>query len=62
MRDQALTRNLRSRLLDLYGFLYAGQERREEAIALFRQSYRAYPHPENGSLDALKQWGVPVEP
>ena len=62
MRDQALTKNLRSRLLYLKGFLYAGQERREEAIALFRQSYRAYPHPENGSLDALKQWGVPVEP
>ena len=61
MHDEALTKNLRSRLYYLQGYLYAKLERREEAITQFQKAYTAYPHPENGAINALQQLGVPLE-
>ncbi len=57
LQDEALTKNLLSRFYYLRGYLSAQQGQQRAAISLFRESYAAYPHPDNGSVAALRQLG-----
>ena len=46
-----------ARFLYLKGFLSARRGRLEQAVALFKQSQRVFPHPDNAAASALAQLG-----
>ena len=56
--SESLEKWRRARLLYLKGVLLGRQGRTDHAIALFRQSYDVYPHPDNLAIEALTHHGI----
>ena len=56
--SESLEKWRRARLLYLKGVLLGRQGRTDHAIALFKQSYDVYPHPDNLATKALRHHGM----
>ena len=54
-RHEVLTKERLGRFLYLQGYCAHGLGRRDEAIARFRESRDAYPHPKNAAVAALRE-------
>ena len=57
LEDETAGKERRARLRYLQGFLRYQRGARDEARSLFEESRAIYPHPENASLNALRQMG-----
>ena len=57
LQGEIRSKERRARFLYLKGFLSARRGQLEQAIALFRESQRVYPHPKNSAVSALAQLG-----
>ena len=57
LQGEIRSKERQARFLYLQGFLSARRGRLEQAIALFRESQRVYPHPKNSAVSALAQLG-----
>ncbi len=55
LQDETLGKERLARFLYLQGFLRHRRGETEEARALFKESRAIYPHPENASINALRQ-------